>query len=461
MRALLLAALAIAVPRTAAADDVTVTTTAELVAALAAAQPGDVITLAPGTYATSANLRCDRAGEPGRPITVRAAALGTVVIESSAVEGFHVTAPHWRFEGLEMRGTCADDDACEHAFHVVGLADGTAIVGNRLVDFNAQIKGNGAPVGPGGAFTWPDDVVIAGNELFDTRPRMTANPVTKIDVVGGRRWRVVANYLHDFAKGGGDNVSYAAFLKGNSRDGVLERNLVVCERLHRGQVRLGLSLGGGGTGPDSICEDGTCSPEHQGGTIRNNLVAHCPADVGIYLNEAAGTRVLHNTLYDTTGIDVRFAASTAEVRGNLVSGAVRDRDGGSSVRADNVLAAGNAAFAAWFRDPDALDFTLTDGAMLVDRGAALADVTDDYCARPRTGLPDLGALEYDVASPCDTRVTHPGPPPGPGVDGGLGPDGGDGTTDPDGGCCGTGGGATSPLLALALLAWLRARRPAR
>ncbi|HUQ08288.1 MAG TPA: hypothetical protein VM261_37605 [Kofleriaceae bacterium] len=443
-----------------------VATTAELLAALAMANPGDVITLQPGTYVVSSNLSCSRAGASGMPITVRAETLGTAIIESSAVEGFHVTAPYWTFENLEMRGTCADDSSCEHAFHITGLADGVVLRNNRLRDFNAQVKGNGAPVGPGGAYTWPDDVVIEGNELFDTDARNTSNPVTKLDIVGGRRWRIRANYIHDFQKAGGDGVSYAAFLKGNSRDGVMERNLVVCSRLHTGATRIGLSLGGGGTGPDSICEDATCAPEHQDGILRNNIIAHC-SDVGVYLNQGLRSKIYFNTVYDTAGIDVRYAESTADVRANLVTGTLRDREGGTHTEAENVTGAGNAAFDGWFVDPAGLDFTLEDGAMVVDGATALADVTDDYCGNVRAdGPPDRGAVEYDGNAPCDTRVTHPGGGgTGPGGDGGPGDgDGGtggdgDGGTgggdDGGGGCCSAGdrgarGGATDGAAALAL-----------
>jgi len=461
MRSFLAVGLVTMLAGAAHAEERAVATTAQLVAALAVANPGDVITLGPGTYPVSANLRCDRAGEAARPITVRAAVLGSAIIASSAVEGFHVTAPHWRFEGLELHGTCADDADCEHGFHVTGRADGVAIVGNRVVDFNAQIKGNGSPDGAGGAYTWPDDVLVEGNELYDTRPRRTSNPVTKIDVVGGRRWIVRANYLHDFAKAGGDTISYAAFLKGNSRDGVIERNLVVCEQLHRGQIRLGLSLGGGGTSPDSICEDATCNPEHQHGILRNNLIAHCPADVGIYLNEASDTKLYFNTLYDTTGIDVRFASSTATVRGNLVSGVIRDREG-TSTRADNVDGVGDAMIEAWFTDPAGLDFTLVDGARIVEGAAGVPEVTDDFCGNPRTGRFDVGAVEYDGARPCDTRVPHPGSPTiGPDPDGGLASDGGSGgdagtgSGNDSGGCCDAGGpGDATGSAALAGLVFL-------
>jgi hypothetical protein len=448
-----------------------VTSTAELIAALAMANPGDVITLEPGTYVVTSNLSCSRAGTAAMPITVRAATLGTAIIQSSAVEGFHVTAPYWTFENLEMRGACANDSSCEHAFHITGLADGVVLRNNRLVDFNAQVKSNGAPVGAGGAYTWPDDVLVEGNELFDTRARNTSNPVTKLDIVGGRRWRVRANYIHDFHKGGGDNVSYAAFLKGNSRDGIMERNLVVCSRLHSGGTRIGLSLGGGGTSPDSICEDGTCSPEHQDGLLRNNLVAHC-SDVGVYLNEGLRSKILYNTLHDTAGIDFRFAMTTGEARGNMLTGALRNRDGATHTPGDNVTGVGNAMFQAWFRDPDNLDFTLDDGAMIVDLATAVADVTDDYCGNTRApGPQDRGAVDYATASPCDTTVTHPqGGGTGPGPDGGVGGDGGnngngDGGTDPGGdggGCCGTsrddGGAAAVVLSAITAAVIVRRRR---
>ncbi len=465
-----IAVLAIAVPSATRAvtiepmSDVPVSTAAEMIAAIDAAQPDDVITLAPGTYVITANVLCDNAGTAAAPITVRAAAPGTVVINSSAVEGFHVTAPNWVFEHLEMRGTCSDDSSCEHAFHLTGLADRTVLRGNRLVDFNAQVKSNGAPVGAGGAYTWPDDVLIEGNELYDTRARNTGNPVTKLDIVGGRRWRVHANYIHDFAKGGGDGISYAAFLKGNSRDGVMEQNLVVCERLHSGRIRLGLSLGGGGTSPDSICEDGSCTPEHQDGILRNNIIAHCPADVGIYINEGARSKILFNVVYDATGVDVRFAASSADVRGNLMSGALRGRDGGTVTMADNVTAAGNAAFAGWFTDPANLDFTLVDGAQIVDLATAVPEVIDDYCGNLRDrGAPDRGAVEFDGDGPCDTRVTHPGgggTGPGPDAGGGSGdPDGGGGGADPGGGCCDGGGGDGGAIAGgLAVMALLARRR---
>ncbi|MEM9532737.1 MAG: chondroitinase-B domain-containing protein, partial [Pseudomonadota bacterium] len=271
------------------AGGIAVTTPAELTAAVQNAQPGDVITLAPGTYnVVATRISVNTPGTAVAPITVRAEALGDAQIKWNSagtfVEGFLISAPYWRFENLDIEGICANDTNCEHAFHIVGGAEFTQIVNNRLYGFNAMLKGNQLS----GEF--PDDVDVIGNELFNPAPRQTGNPVTPIDIVGGRRWLVQSNFIYDFAKAGGNQISYAAFLKGNSKDGIMERNLVMCERFHTGQIRLGLSFGGGGSGPPGICEENTCTPEHEGGIMRNNLIVNCPADVGIYLNEAASSQ---------------------------------------------------------------------------------------------------------------------------------------------------------------------------
>jgi len=415
---------------------------AELQSAIAAAQPGDEITLAPGSYALPNKTTCSAEGIAGQPIVVRAEELGDATIELSqgVVEGFLVSGAYWVFENLVIEGQCSDHSQCEHAFHLAGDADQLIIRNNIVRNFNAQLKSNKAGDGE-----YPDDVLIEHNELYNETIRNTSNPVTPIDVVGGRRWIVRANYIHDFAKGAGNEVSYAAFLKGNSRDGIFERNLVLCEQLHSGQVRLGLSFGGGGSSPDSICEDGTCTPEHQNGIMRNNVIANCPSDVGIYINEGANTRLYNNTLYQTTGIDFRFDATTGEAINNILMGSIRDRDGASSTNSTNVTGLEAADFAAIFSDPGASDFSLVNGTQIVNQGTQLTEVTDDFCRNDRDdGANDIGAVEYDGDGPCDT--TKPfvasgsgGAGGGSGVGGGGVGEGGAG----DGGSTATAGGAVS------------------
>ncbi len=415
--ALALATLAVGslLTSSALARDVPVADATELRAAIEGARAGDVISLADGTYDVTGNLVCRAAGTDEAPIVVRGVRPLGARIRFDAVEGFLVRGPHWRFEDLDIEGVCAAHPDCEHAFHVVGEADFTVIRRNRAQGFNAHIKANGE----GTPRVFPDDVLVEENEFFNPTPRMTSNPVTPIDVVGGRRWVVRANFIHDHHKALGDNISYAMFLKGNSRDGLIERNLVVCELLHTGGTRIGLSFGGGGTGPDSVCEGSVCTPEHQNGVMRNNIVVSCPASLGVYVNACAGCSVVHNTLYRVTGIDVRFAASDVEVAGNVVSGRIRTRDGATMTLVDNLEMVDEAQWSAWFRDPAGVDFTLLDGSAIVDRGTARADVPDDYCGNARDdGQPDLGAVEHDEDGPCDTSrpgggVVTPAPDGGP------------------------------------------------
>jgi parallel beta-helix repeat protein len=295
----------------------------EVRAAVARAQPGDVIVLAPGTYRFAGRaVDANRAGEPAAPIIVRAERPGSVHVEFDQDEGFRVSAPYWRFEDLEIRGVCSEDAYCEHAFHVVGAASHFSAVNNTIIDFNAHFKINGQD----GHF--PDDGLIASNTLTNTRARDTSNPVTPIDLVAANGWTIRANLIEDFAKTEGNGVSFGGFAKGAGSANVFERNVVWCEhKLHgQGGQRVGLSLGGGGTGAP-YCRDSKCISEQHGSTIRGNLIASC-SDVGIYLNSASDSRVEDNTIIDTVGIDVRFPTSSAQLDGNLVDGAIRSRNGG-------------------------------------------------------------------------------------------------------------------------------------
>lgn len=421
---------------------------AELKSAIKQADPGDVILILPGEYAL-AGVAIARSGTRERPITLRGTRLGEARLEARGTELFKLYGSHWIFENLDIYGACSRHEYCEHAFHIVASASGTTIRNNRLRDFNAAIKGNGE----NGAF--PNDVIIEGNTITNAAPRQTSNPVTPIDVVGGRRWIIRGNVISDFGKTLGDRTSYAAFLKGNSSDGIFDRNLVVCEWRHSGGLRVGLSLGGGGTG-GRHCEASDCSVEHRGGLIVNNIIMNCPDEVGIYLNRASQTRIYNNTLYRTFGIVVRYPESTAEIRNNLISGSILSRDGGqvlaesnnvttgsliapwvpgglrymkskllranekypnylkfdrrtldewSEMLARSWIGRGDSRFNSWFVDPTNGDFTLS-GAIEhgpAQRGDMLLEVTHDFCNRPRDVPPHLGAVEPG-ANACSVQM---------------------------------------------------------
>jgi len=323
--------------------------------AFASAVPGDLITFLPGTYAVKGTLFASRPGLESAPIVVRAERPGTVTIAFNSSEGVTVSAPHWRFENLDIRGACRYDDNCQHAFHVVGRAHHFVARNNTIRDFNAHFKINGQK----GVF--PDHGLIESNTLSNGGARRTSRPVTPVDLVGASDWTVRANLIRDFVKHGGDGTSYGAFAKGGAQRTVFERNVVLCEQALQGErgKRIGLSFGGGGTGK-KYCRDRQCITEHDEGIMRANLVAGC-SDVGIYLNSAAGTRILDNTLLDTAGVQVRFPQSVATLDGNLVDGPIRSDEGGAVRLGENLatpiwqLYLGRHPQRALFADPGRLD----------------------------------------------------------------------------------------------------------
>lgn len=363
-----------------------------LAAAVASAQPGDIIEVQAGRYKLVgfSGMVFNQPGTAVAPITVRAVRLDDVLIEADTVQAFVVSAPFWRFENLSMRGVCADHSTCEHAIHVVG--DGTDIIvrNNRFADFNAHLKINGE------RGQYPDRGKIEGNTFIDTTPRRTSNPVTPIDLVGASDWVIRGNVIADFARGEEGGATYGAFVKGAGERNVLERNLVICEwKLHDDQhPHVALSLGGGGTGAGLFRDGGRTGSEQIGGVIRDNLIIKCNDD-GIYLNRAARSLIAHNTLIDTAGIDARFVETSATVDANIVDGAVRGRDGATMTATRNEapflldLFAGLHPQRAYFRDPAVLDLawhSIPD--RLPDAGS-----DTDLCGRRGNGQVRPGAFD--------------------------------------------------------------------
>lgn len=373
--------------------------------AIAAALPGDVITLAAGTYRVAGDsIGVRAAATTASPIIVRSATPGSAMIEFDTVEGFAVSAPHWRFENLSIRGVCADHARCEHAFHVVGAARGFAAINNTIVDFNAHFKINGA----GGRF--PDRGTIEGNTLSNGTPRRTSNSVTPIDLVAASDWTIRRNLIADFIKQGGDQVSYGGFAKGGGKQNVFEQNIVWCERRLQGEPgqRVGLSLGGGGSAP-AYCRDRACVTEQERGVIRANLIVAC-SDDGIYVNSAARSVVAHNTLVATNGISVRYPTSSAELEGNLVDGAIRARNDGILHLRDNLESSTALQYLAQ-RPLRELLATGRGGAFswtgAAPRRAPRSRAAADLCGAARPDAPVYGAFE-DFAACVDPQARAPG-----------------------------------------------------
>jgi hypothetical protein len=99
------------------------------------------------------------------------------------------------------------------------------------------------------------------------------------------------------------------------------------------------------------------------------------------------------------GMDVRFQESSAVIRNNLLTGRIKERDGGTSL-ADHNLVADSDDFADWFAHPEKGDFKLLDGDDFVDKGIESELSKNDFCNKARTGKSDIGAIEYADGEIC-------------------------------------------------------------
>lgn len=436
LRASLLSTAALLVAAPTLAAEVHVDSADALKAAITSAKAGDSIILEDGSYALS-GVTCAADGTSASPIVVRAASHLGAKLSLDALEGFKVSGKHWHFEDLDIRGVCGSDDDCEHAFHVVGDADGFVLRNARIFDFNAQLKVN-AQKDAAGIWQSPDGGLVEGCELGDSRGRDTSNPVTKLNIDTGEKWVVRGNFIHDHHKAGGDGVSYGAFMKSGGSHGLFEQNLVVCSTNgDAAGARIGLSFGGGLTGAQ-FCAPAfdasvPCEVEHTGGMMRNNIIVSC-SDVGIYLARAKDTRVLYNTIIATNGVDFRWETTSGEADGNVMSSKIRARDSATFSAGQNLTELPDSTFEAWYQAPFEGDLRVKgDVSSLQSVGAKRPEIITDYCrrVRPPGKLLSLGALEHTLGD-CQTL-------PPPALDSGAGGEAGSAGASGEGGAGGVAG----------------------
>ncbi len=196
-----------------------------------------------------------------------------------------------------------------------------------------------------------------------------------------------------FPEGRGRHVSYGAFAKGGGSANIFEQNIVWCERACTARRANGWACRWAAAPPvRRIAATADVSSSRRGAPSAPNLIASC-SDDGIYLNSAARSSIVDNTLLDTGGISVRFASSSADVEGNLVDGAIRSRERwrccgrGQSRHADCAVYLATircAAFSATWRR------SIRHGGR---RAARRIRPGADLCAAPRPAKPRYGAFE--------------------------------------------------------------------
>ena len=360
--------------------------------AIEQASAGDVLELEPGTYVFSGAIRTRNAGTEEAPITLTSKAGGRAVLKFSGVEGLIVLHPHWVVRGIGIDG-CAGG-ACQAGLHIKPNADHLLVEGNVLTNWTQHIKSSRTVEVGGGA----NDVRVIGNEFYNTTP-FTGRGSTPIDVVGGDRWLIARNYVHDY--GGSNNGNYGIFIKGVTRDSVIEQNLVVGYTSPEFKVgaSVGISFGGGGTGKQFVPNnDNSC--EDFNSIARNNIVAQT-TDAGLHTKRACGSKFYHNTVFDVGAglqIQINGAGDPVDIQRNIFQGRITGQD--NRTEQDNLIQASLADFTGAYTDPANLDFSLlsTQGALF---GLARTDeVMLDYCDVMRA--PDSTAYGAVSSQGCST-----------------------------------------------------------
>ncbi len=358
-----------------------------LLEALRQVKPGETIVVAAGDYVIKSK-RFNTSSEVATadsPITLLAEQPGSVNLLMQTSEGIFLHQPYWTINGFRFECTSSK---CEHAVHIVGNADYTTISNNEFVNFNAALKINGYT----DQNLYPDNGTIINNYFYSTSPQKTGSPVTPINIDHGDHWQVSKNIIRDFIKTRGNQISYGAFMKGGTTSGIFENNLIVCNtsKTRYSGSQVGLSIGGGG-----MKDRRNKAPYEANNTvIRNNIISHCN-DVGIYINRGQNSLVNNNTIYNTSGIDIRFPESSATIINNIVSGKLRERDNGRLVKDEGNLVYGRGF---WHNDdklnqvflsPEIGNFTIRDDSVDIHKTALPYPVesaaqTTDFCGQPVT-----------------------------------------------------------------------------
>jgi hypothetical protein len=390
-------------PLAAGATTVRVTSDLELAAALALAQPGDVIQVAPGAYGT---VTIAARGGPAADLTLAGEPGATIA-------GMNITgSTRLVITGLSVAP--------------VGVTAYINVASSNGVTFS-DLQLDGGAGGPG-VTIWltPDDlgVVIRDSTFLHCASPMcirASSPDVLIehdvfddlddsDAVHGFGGGIIRYNHMDHALPAGDGNHNDFIQIGNGGPWTIDGNW------------FGVRTGGAA----SIWVDSIDNGVIHDVLIQNNVLTghYVGQDVGIFVAGddrqvallPSNVRVLNNTV--TSGLlnSLRFGANYATIpvdQRPLVANNVGDRLRGMCDRIrseDNVFADGEACSPSDTIGNAALDdmgAPTAASTLLLARADPLVAPATDYFGCPRTGAPDIGAIELGACPPATTAPAAP------------------------------------------------------
>jgi hypothetical protein len=375
---------------------VTVSTEAQLQAAVQNLASNTTILIAPGTYHLSSTLWINGAlinvairGDSNTSADVILAGPGMARASYGAVPygiwaGGNVqglTVANLTIRDIYRQAIVFDASSASPRLHNVHVID----AGEGMVLSNADANARGVSNG------------VIEYSTFEYSSTARAADTPGIDIRGGAGWIVRHNLFRNLVGPSRQLAGPAIVAHGQSRDTLTEANTFI-------NVSRGISYG-------LVAQGGT---DHIGGIIRNNFfsrTAEQPGDAGIVVNDSPGTWVVNNTVFVSgtysTPIEYRFpGAHDLVIANNLLDGKVWAGDGATGTASHNV----EGASADMFVDAAAGDLHLSAAAIgAIDRGVATEAVVDDLDGqiRPIGAAYDVGADERDTRGRITAQATTP------------------------------------------------------
>ena len=370
----------------------------ELANIVASAASGTTIALADGTYDVSGVLM--HFTTPG--LTLRSASGDRDAVILEANYGIGETAL------ISASDTTIADLTLARAFyHPIHITGGPAANTENIRVYNVVVLDPGQQAikinpSPEGFYSDGGLVACSHLELTDAgRPQIKDNCYTGgVDGHSARGWQIRDNHIEGFWCAEGLS-EHAVHMWVTCRDTLVERNVIVdCAR------GVGFGLGENGNGKTRDYGDEPCPGVagylgHIDGVIRNNTVlarrpelfmSQAGFDSGIALEQACNPQVVHNTVAALqppfTAIEYRFANTSAVLKNNLVTHAIKERDGATAELASNLADAPLTHFV----DAPGGDLHLAADSPAIDAGIPDLAPTD-FEGDPRDAAPDIGADE--------------------------------------------------------------------
>ncbi|HLP02250.1 MAG TPA: DNRLRE domain-containing protein [Opitutaceae bacterium] len=379
---------------------VNVANVAQLRAAFASAQSGDIILLNDGLYDLAATPNssggtwCTLSAVDDIDIRSASGAPAAVTIRgngfadrSDNADGFWLMrCARVTVRGLTFSGFGAY--ALKLEANTTPVAADIRIEHCRFLDTGMRcIKGTITPEDAHVHRGWVRDCTFA-NSALPPETAYSGDYIAAIDMMALCNWEFADNTFIDImGRTGGGRA--AVFLWHRTRGTVVERNFISgCDR--------GIAFGN---------PSGTTETHASWSLARNNVVVMERTDgiepaEPLELAQVEHIRLVHNTAWRASasarGLRCSAFAHDTEAANNLVRGQATL---GAGVTAHHNLFGDVAA--ALFVDPASADFHLTpSAAAAIDQGVALATASTDFDRIARDAAPDLGAFEYVAPPPA-------------------------------------------------------------